>query len=159
MAISMRQLHPLFMAEVEGIDLRRTLDVGIVSALVAALDRYAVLVFAGQDIDDEQQLAFGRLFGPIESATFTVLKDRDHQRRHREINYVSNLDAEGHLLPHDNRVRMYQLGNRLWHTDSSFKKIPGRYSLLHARIVPLQGGETEFADLRAAYDALPEAMK
>src|SRR6266446_10357357 len=156
MTISLRQLHPLFMAEIGGIDLSQPLDADTVAALVAALDRHAVLVFPGQDVDDEQQLAFGRLFGPIESATFTVLKDRDHQRRHREINYVSNLDPEGRLLPHDNRVRMYQLGNRLWHTDSSFKKIPGRYSLLHARIVPPHGGETEFADLRAAYDALPE---
>jgi len=159
MTISVRQLHPLFMAEIGGINLSQPLDADTVAALVAALDRHAVLVFPGQDVDDEQQLAFGRLFGPIESATFTVLKDRDHQRRHREINYVSNLDPEGRLLPHDNRVRMYQLGNRLWHTDSSFKKIPGRYSLLHARIVPPHGGETEFADLRAAYDALPETMK
>jgi alpha-ketoglutarate-dependent 2,4-dichlorophenoxyacetate dioxygenase len=159
MSIFVRQLHPIFAAEVTGIRSEGGLDPTIVGELVAALDRHAVIVFPGQDISDDQQLAFGRLFGTLESATFGVLKDRDHQRRHREINYVSNLDPNGQLLPHDNRVRMYQLANRLWHTDSSFKKVPGRYSLLHARIVPPEGGETEFADLRAAYDALPETVK
>jgi alpha-ketoglutarate-dependent 2,4-dichlorophenoxyacetate dioxygenase len=159
MPVSMRQLHSHFTAEITDIDLRQTLDPATVAELVAALDRYAVLVFPGQAIDDDQQLAFGRLFGTLEIATFSVLKDRDHHRRHHQINYVSNLDPEGHLLPQDNRVRMYQLANRLWHTDSSFKKIPGRYSLLHARVVPSEGGETEFADLRAAYDALPAATK
>jgi alpha-ketoglutarate-dependent 2,4-dichlorophenoxyacetate dioxygenase len=159
MGISIRQLHPTFAAEVTSIDLRGTLDAAIVGDLVATLDLHAVLVFPDHDIDDEQLLAFGGLFGTLESATFGVLKDRDHQRRHRQINYVSNLDPNGQLLPHDNRVRMYQLANRLWHTDSSFKKVPGRYSLLHARIVPPEGGETEFADLRAAYDALPGTMK
>jgi alpha-ketoglutarate-dependent 2,4-dichlorophenoxyacetate dioxygenase len=159
MSFSAQQLHPMFAAEIAGIDLRGPIAPDVVTELTAALDRYAVLVFPGQEIDDDQQLAFGGLFGPLESATFLALKDRDHQRRHRQINYVSNLDSDGRLLPDDDRVRMYQLANRLWHTDSSFKKIPGRYSLLHARIVPPEGGETEFADLRAAYDALPETMK
>jgi alpha-ketoglutarate-dependent 2,4-dichlorophenoxyacetate dioxygenase len=159
MGFSVQQLHPLFVAEITGVDLRGSVDPRTVTDLTVALDRYAVLVLPGQAIDDDQQLAFGSLFGPLETATFLALKDRDHRRRHRQINYVSNLDPDGRLLPDDNRVRMYQLANRLWHTDSSFKKIPGRYSLLHARIVPPEGGETEFADLRAAYDALPEAMK
>jgi alpha-ketoglutarate-dependent 2,4-dichlorophenoxyacetate dioxygenase len=159
MAISVRQLHPVFAAEISGIDLRERIDPSLVVELATALDRHAVLVFPGQDIDDEQQLAFGALFGPLETATFLHLKDRDHRRRHQQINYVSNLDPDGRLLPGDDRIRMYQLANRLWHTDSSFKKIPGCYSLLHARIVPPNGGETEFADLRAAYDALPETMK
>jgi alpha-ketoglutarate-dependent 2,4-dichlorophenoxyacetate dioxygenase len=159
MSLSFRPFHPGFVAEVGGIDVRQPPASETVAELAAALDRYAVLVFPGQAIDDDQQLAFGRCFGPLESATFIHLKDRDQQRRHRQINYVSNLDPEGQLLPSDNRVRMYQLANRLWHTDSSFKAIAGRYSLLHARIVPPEGGETEFADLRAAYDALPEAMK
>jgi len=159
MSLSLRPLHPEFAAEIGGVDLRRPLAADTVAALVAALDRYAVLVFPGQEIDDEQQLAFARCFGPLESATFIHLQDRDHRRRHSQINYVSNLDPEGRRLPPDDRVRMYQLANRLWHTDSSFKTVAGRYSLLHARIVPPEGGETEFADLRAAYDALPDAMK
>jgi len=159
MTISVRPLHPSFVAQIDGIDLRELPSSDTVTELVAAIDRYAVLVFPGQEIDDEQQLAFGACFGPLESATFIHLKDRDHRRRHRQINYVTNLGPDGQLLPQDDRVRMYQLGNRLWHTDSSFKSIPGRYSLLHGRIVPPEGGETEFADLRAAYDALPEAMK
>ncbi|MBV9521529.1 MAG: TauD/TfdA family dioxygenase, partial [Alphaproteobacteria bacterium] len=159
MTLAIRALHPDFAAEIAGIDLRQSLASETVVELVAAIDRYAVLVFPGQDIVDEQQLAFGSCFGPLESATFIHLKDRDHRRRHGQINYVSNLDPEGRRLPPDDRVRMYQLANRLWHTDSSFKKIAGRYSLLHARIVPPEGGETEFADLRAAYDALPDWMK
>ena len=159
MSLTFRPFHPAFFAAGDGIDLRRPPAPEAMTELVAALDRYAVLVFPGQLIDDDQQLAFGGCFGPLESATLGHLKDRDRQRRHRQINYVSNLDPEGRLLPSDNRVRMYQLANRLWHTDSSFKAIAGRYSLLHARIVPPAEGETEFADLRAAYDALPETMK
>jgi alpha-ketoglutarate-dependent 2,4-dichlorophenoxyacetate dioxygenase len=159
MTLAVRQLHPLFMAEISGIDLARPPGPAVVAELVAAIDRHAVLVFPGQAIDDEQQLAFARGFGPLERATLIALKDRDHGRRHGEINYVSNLDPDGRRLPADDRIRMYQLANRLWHTDSSFKAIPGRYSLLHARIVPPAGGETEFADLRAAYEALPPAMK
>jgi alpha-ketoglutarate-dependent 2,4-dichlorophenoxyacetate dioxygenase len=159
MSLTFRQLHPLFVAEVHGVDLRQPIGPQPVDELVAALDRYAVLVFPRQPIADEQQLAFGRMFGPLETATFAVLQDRNNKVRHKEINYVSNLDENGRLLAGDNRIRMYQLANRLWHTDSSFKKIPGRYSLLHARVIPPAGGETEFTDLRAAYDALPDAMK
>jgi alpha-ketoglutarate-dependent 2,4-dichlorophenoxyacetate dioxygenase len=159
MRISVRSLHPGFVAEIEGIDLRQPQPAAIVDELVSALDQYAVLIYPEQEIDDDQQLAFGAYFGPLETATFIHLRDRDHARRHQQINYVSNLDPEGRVLPEGDRVRMYQLANRLWHTDSSFKAIPGRYSLLHARVVPPEGGETEFADLRAAYDKLPEAMK
>ena len=159
MTISLRPLHSGFVAEIKDIDLRQPQPAGMVGELVAALDRYAVLIYPEQDITDDQQLTFGRYFGPLESATFVHLKDRDHTRRHQQINYVSNLDPEGRMLPQDDRVRMYQLANRLWHTDSSFKKVPGRYSLLHGRVVPPEGGETEFTDLRAAYDELPEAMK
>ena len=159
MTISIEPMHPKFVAEIAGTDLRQPQPQEIVDALVAALDRYAVLIYPQQGIDDDQQLAFGRYFGPLETATLIHLKDRDHARRHTQINYVSNLDPEGRMLPQDDRVRMYQLANRLWHTDSSFKAIPGRYSLLYARVVPPEGGETEFADLRAAYDELPEAMK
>ena len=159
MTLSVRPLHSRFVAEIGGIDLRQPQPPAIVNELVAAADRYAVLIYPAQDIEDDQQLAFGGCFGPLESATFIHLKDRDHQRRHKQMNYVSNLDPEGRMLPPDDRVRMYQLANRLWHTDSSFKAVPGRYSLLHARVVPPEGGETEFADLRAAYDELPVAMK
>ncbi|MBI1774121.1 MAG: TauD/TfdA family dioxygenase [Proteobacteria bacterium] len=159
MPITVEQLHPLFAASVSGLDLRNPPNSETVDAIRAAIDRYAVLVFHGQSIDDQQQLAFGRLFGPLETATLRMLKERNPSLRHPEMNYVSNLNEEGHRLPADNRIRMYQLANRLWHTDSSFKKIPGRYSLLHARVVPPVGGETEFADLRAAYDALPEKTR
>jgi alpha-ketoglutarate-dependent 2,4-dichlorophenoxyacetate dioxygenase len=87
------------------------------------------------------------------------MKDRDKSLRRSQINYVSNLDEKGRMLPDDHRMRMYFLANRFWHTDSSFKRIPGKYSLLHARAIPPEGGETEFADLRSAYDALPDETK
>ena len=139
MTMSVRPLHIAFVAEIEGIDLRQPQPPAIVDELVAAADHYAVLIYPEQDIEDDQQLAFGGCFGPLETATFINLKDRDHSRRHKQMNYVSNLDPEGRMLPQDDRVRMYQLANRLWHTDSSFKAVPGRYSLLHAARRPAGG--------------------
>jgi len=117
-----------------------------------------VLVFRNQDIDDDQQIAFGENFGPLEAETATV---DVHKRRlkHRQMNDISNLDEHGQLLATDDRRRMFALGNRLWHSDSSFKATPAKYSMLHARVVPPEGGETEFADMRAAWDVLPERTR
>jgi alpha-ketoglutarate-dependent 2,4-dichlorophenoxyacetate dioxygenase len=159
MSISVEQAHPLFVGIVTGIDLRQKLDPSYVADLQELLDRYAVIVIRGQQINDEQQLAFTELLGPIESATFAAMKDRDKSLRSNQVNYVSNLDEKGHMLSADHRMRQYQLANRFWHTDSSFKRIPGKYSLLHARELPPTGGDTEFADLRASYDALPVEKK
>ncbi|MBV8400554.1 MAG: TauD/TfdA family dioxygenase [Acetobacteraceae bacterium] len=154
MSLDFKPLHPLFAAEVEGIDLRERQSSGVIEELERAMDRYAVLVFRGQDIDDDQQMAFGKSFGPIEPTAFTV--DADKRRlKHVEMNDISNLDTNGRLLAADDRRRMFNLGNRLWHSDSSFKATPAKYSLLHGRAVPPEGGETEFADMRAAWDALP----
>lgn len=153
MSLSFTPLHPFFMAEVTGADLSKPLPEGQVAEIVAAMDRHAVLVFRGQDIDDTQQIAFGTAFGPLEGETATV--DADKKRlQHAQMNDISNLDEKGQLLAADDRRRMFALGNRLWHSDSSFKSTPARYSLLHGRVVPPEGGETEFADTRAAWDAL-----
>ena len=154
MTLRLTALHPLFAAEAGGIDLRRPLDPATAREIEAAMDRHAVLVFRGQDIDDDQQMAFARALGPIEQTRATV--DADKQRlKHREMNDISNLDEKGRILSADDRRRMFNLGNQLWHSDSSFKATPAKYSMLHARVVPPEGGETEFADMRAAWDRLP----
>jgi len=153
--LEVRQLHPLFMGEVSGVDLGRPVDPDALAALVAALDRHAVLVFHDQFIDDEQQLAFSRLLGPLET-TRQAHRPAVKLRLHVGVSDVSNLDENNRLLQGEDYRRMSGLANRLWHTDSSFKRTPAKYSLLSARILPSWGGETEFADLRAAYDALPQ---
>jgi len=145
-----------FVAEITGLDLRQPLSPDQARAIESAADRHAVLVFPGQDLDDDQQVAFGMNFGPLEQDQATV--DADKRRlSHRLVNDISNLDEAGRLLAADDRRRLFNLGNRLWHSDSSFKATPAKYSMLHARSIPPTGGNTEFADMRAAWDALPPA--
>ncbi len=149
---------PLFAGEVSGIDLTRRLTDAEVAAVHAGMDRFGVLVFHGQQLEDEQQLAFSRQLGPLETATGDIAPV--HERRlSMEVNDISNLDRHGELLPRDDRRRLFGLGNMLWHSDSSFKEVPAKYSLLSARQIPPTGGNTEFADMRAAYDALDDAAK
>jgi alpha-ketoglutarate-dependent 2,4-dichlorophenoxyacetate dioxygenase len=159
MTIRVEPIHPSFFARIEGVDLRQPIDDQALAAIQAASDRYAVLVFPGQAIDDDQQIAFTTRFGPLEGVAKANLKGNPQRLKHREVADVSNLDENNRLLKADDRRRLYSLGNQLWHTDASFRAVPARYSLLSARVIPPTGGETEFADLRAAYDALPEAMK
>jgi alpha-ketoglutarate-dependent 2,4-dichlorophenoxyacetate dioxygenase len=151
-------LHPLFAARAEGLDLRLPLNAAEVAAITAAMDRYAVLVFPGQHFEGDQQLAFGRHFGEVEDVPTLVDQGRRRLADNR-VNDISNLGVDGNILPADDRRRMFNLGNLLWHSDSSFKPVPAQYSMLHARVIPPEGGETEFADMRAAWDALPEKMK
>jgi alpha-ketoglutarate-dependent 2,4-dichlorophenoxyacetate dioxygenase len=158
MAISVKQLHPLFVGEVSGVDLREAPDAATMSQIVAAADRHAVLVFHDQTFTDDQQIAFSRLLGPLET-TIKAYRPGHKARLDLHVSDVSNLDEQSRVLAADDRRRMNGLGNRLWHTDSSFKAVPARYSLLSARAIPGDGGETQFADMRAAYDALPDAMK
>jgi alpha-ketoglutarate-dependent 2,4-dichlorophenoxyacetate dioxygenase len=122
------------------------------------MDQVAVLVLRDQMLDDEQQLAFGRALGPLEPMPAQVGMEKQ-RLKHRELVDISNLEVDDSLLAADDRRRMFNLGNQLWHTDSSFKATPAKYSILHARVIPPEGGETEFADMRAAWDALPEAMQ
>lgn len=151
-------LHPLFAARIEGLDLRQPLNPAQARWVEERMDEFAVLVFPGQDLSDEQQIAFGENFGPMEAETASV---DVHKRRlgHARMNDISNLDENGALLAADDRRRFFALGNRLWHSDSSFKRVPAKYSGLHGRVVPGQGGNTEFADMRAAWDALPENLR
>ena len=154
MALKITPLHPHIGARAEGVDLRRPLSADEAAQFAAAMDRHAVLVLPGQDIDDDQQMTFATNFGPLETTRATV--DVAKQRlAHPLMNDISNLDEKGAILAADDRRRMFNLGNRLWHSDSSFKATPAKYSMLHAKSIPPEGGETEFADMRAAWDALP----
>jgi alpha-ketoglutarate-dependent 2,4-dichlorophenoxyacetate dioxygenase len=159
MSVTMRQIGPCFAAEVAGIDLRKPLSTDEVAAVHQGMDRYAVLVFHGQDLDDGQQLAFTRSLGDIEHAIGTSLRAADELRLPTTFADVSNLDKHNQVFARDDRRRLFAIGNRLWHSDSSFKAVPAKYSLLHARSVPSRGGNTEFAYMPAAYDALDEETK
>jgi alpha-ketoglutarate-dependent 2,4-dichlorophenoxyacetate dioxygenase len=154
MAVSIRQIHPVFVGEVSGVDLRQSLSCDGVAAIDGGMDRYAVLVFHDQNITDEQQIAFTRNFGEIEISAGGNVTQPHEKRLDSLMNDVSNLGHDNRPLPRDDRRRLFNLGNQLWHSDSSFRAIPAKYSLLSARTVATKGGNTEFADMRAAYDAL-----
>jgi alpha-ketoglutarate-dependent 2,4-dichlorophenoxyacetate dioxygenase len=157
--ISIRQVHPVFIGEVSGADLRQPLSKADVAAIEAGMDRYAVLIFRDQNITDDQQMAFTQNFGEIENAKGGNITKDDEYRLKKGMVDVSNLDKDGKPLPRDDRRRMFNLGNRLWHSDSSFRAKPAKYSILSARTVATQGGNTEFADMRAAYDTLDDATR
>lgn len=157
MAIEIRQIHDLFAGEVSGADLREPLSQDDVAAIEAGMDQYAVLVFRGQDITDEQQIAFSKNFGEIEAKKGGNI--RAESRVNELINDVSNLDNNNKPFNREDRFRYFNLGNHLWHSDSSFRAIPAKYSLLSGRKIPSEGGDTEFADMRAAYDALDSKTK
>ncbi len=160
MTVTIRQIHPVFVGEVDGVDVRCPLSAGDAAAIDAGMDSYAVLVFHGQDITDEQQVAFSENFGTIErSSTATNITKDGERRLGLDMADISNLDRHNRLLGRETRQRMFNLGNRLWHSDGSFRAVPAKYSLLSARAVPTRGGDTEFADMRAAYDALDDATK
>ena len=156
MAIQVTPLHPTLGAEVRGVDLTCTVTADVFAEIEAAFDRCGILVFPEQPVNDAQQLAFSQLFGPLEvNPNYAGAK----MRLRPDIADISNLDAEGRVLGRDDRRNLFNLGNQLWHTDSSFKRVPAKCSLLSARELPASGGETEFADLRAAWDALPETRQ
>jgi alpha-ketoglutarate-dependent 2,4-dichlorophenoxyacetate dioxygenase len=159
MPLSIRQLGPGFVGEVSGVDLTKPLSPADIAAIHAGMDRYAVLVFHGQDFTDEQQLAFTVSLGTLERTIAASLRKPEEYRLPDTFADVSNLDKEGRPLAREDRRRLYALGNQLWHSDSSFKVVPAKYSLLHARSITSKGGNTEFADMRQAYDALDQETK
>lgn len=154
MSLAIRQLHPVFVGEVSGIDVAGPLSGDEVAAIEAGMARYAVLVFHDQEITDKQQMAFARNFGAIEDARGGNITRPEDRRLQPGMNDVSNLGRDGRPLERDSRQRLFNLGNMLWHSDSSFRAIPAKYSILSARVVNPKGGNTEFADMRAAHDAL-----
>lgn len=159
MNLAITPLHPLFAAEIGGIDAGRALDAPAVEALTAAINRYAVLVLRDQRLNDDQQIAFASNFGRPE-INIGVYRSADQRRLERpEMADVSNVNARDEVHRREDQRRMFNLGNMLWHTDSSFRYPPGALSMLYAHAVPSSGGETEFADLRAAHDALDAATR
>jgi alpha-ketoglutarate-dependent 2,4-dichlorophenoxyacetate dioxygenase len=159
MTISIRQIHPVFVGEVSGVDLRHSLTPEEVAAIEAGMDRCAVLVFRDQNITDEQQIAFTRNFGEIENSAGGTVTKAHEKRLSPLMNDVSNLGRDHLPLARDDRTRLFNLGNQLWHSDSSFRAIPAKYSILSGRVVVEKGGNTEFADMRAAHDALDERTR
>jgi alpha-ketoglutarate-dependent 2,4-dichlorophenoxyacetate dioxygenase len=163
MTISIRQIHPLFAGEVSGADCTQPLSGADVAAIKAGMDEYGVLVFHDQPLTDEEQLRFTLQFGTMEPGFGNL---RAHFRADQEVRSLgagiadfSNLDGAGKPLPPDSRAYMFKLADRLWHSDSSFKAVPAKWSLLSGHAIPSWGGNTEFADMRAAYDALDERTK
>ena len=159
MPITIRQIHPVFVGEVSGIDIAKAVTREDAQAIDAGMAKYAVLVFRDQKLTDEQQMAFTGNFGPIEDARGGNITKPQDRRLVEGMNDVSNLAKDGSPLPRDSRQRLFNIGNMLWHSDSSFRVIPAKYSLLSARTVNRKGGNTEFADMRAAYDALDDETK
>ncbi|MCE2946617.1 MAG: TauD/TfdA dioxygenase family protein [bacterium] len=152
-------LHPLFVAEVSAIDLMQLHDPGTLALLRAGMDQHGVLVFHDQTFTDAGQLAFAQRFdGALHTKTGAAAV-RPNRLKYEGLSDISNVDEDGKLLHSEDRRRMYALGNRLWHTDASFQDPAGRYSMLSARVVPPAEADTEFADMRAAYDALDVATQ
>ncbi len=159
MTVSIRQIGPCFAGEVSGVDLTKPLSREEVAAIEAGMDQYAVLVFHDQPVTDDQQIAFSNNFGRIEPEVGSNITKPEERRLRVELADVSNLKKGNELYDRDDRRRMFNLGNRLWHSDSSFRATPAKYSLLSGRSIPSKGGDTEFADMRAAYDALDDETK
>ena len=160
MNVETRTEYPNFVGFVYGVDLKKDLDIKIVKEIDNAINKLSVLVFKDQNIDDSEQVRFTKYFGEIEASgnksNITKAKDR---RLSTDLADVSNLDKNNKPFTKDDPRRIFNLGNRLWHTDSSFKEIPAKYSLLSARNVSKEGGNTEFADMRSAYDNLESKIK
>jgi alpha-ketoglutarate-dependent 2,4-dichlorophenoxyacetate dioxygenase len=162
MVIETRALHPGFAAEAAGVDLSRALDDETIASIQAAIDAYPVLVFRDQHLTDAQLRDFAARFGPLEIGRSAA---RPGRRRLAipQIGDISNLDEDNRVRNLDDRRRLDSLGNRLWHTDASYMPVPVVLGLLHAVALPppsaFGNGETEFADMRAAYDELPDATK
>lgn len=159
MNISFQPLHPLFAAEVDGVDLRNVRSGEDLDRIRSGMDRYAVLVFRNQPLGDDDQLEFAQRFdGALHSKTGISALQKS-RFGNEALTDISNVSEEGAIMAQEDRRRAYSLANRLWHADATFQDPPGRYSMLHARVVPPTGANTEFADERAAYDDLSDAVK
>jgi alpha-ketoglutarate-dependent 2,4-dichlorophenoxyacetate dioxygenase len=159
MALTFRKLHSHFAAEVSPVDLRRVHDPETLAAIRGGMDEYAVLVFREQPFTDGEQLDFAQRLDGVLHTKLGISALQKNRLGNEALGDISNLDENGEIMKSDNRRRMYGLGNRLWHTDASFQDPAGRYSMLSAKVVPPVDADTEYADMRAAYDALPEDEK
>ena len=159
MALTFRKLSPHFVAEVSPVDLRRVHDAETLAQIREGMDEYAVLVFRDQTFTDDEHLAFAQRLDGVLHTKLGISALQKNRFGNEALGDISNLDENGEVMKSDNRRRMYGLGNRLWHTDASFQDPPGRYSMLSAKVVPPVPADTEYADMRAAYDALDADMK
>ena len=162
MTITIRPVQPGFVGEVTGIDIFQPITSDQVAAIERGMDQYAVLTFPDQAMTDDQQVVFSANFGELEVPLAAQMANPATRRFDKlELGDISNFDGKNtdRLRERDDSRRMYALANRLWHSDASFRAVGAGYTLLHARIVPSKGANTEFADMRAAYDALDEATK
>jgi alpha-ketoglutarate-dependent 2,4-dichlorophenoxyacetate dioxygenase len=160
MPVVIRPLHRLFVGEVAGVDCRAPLGPAEVAAIDAGMAEYAVLVFRDQEITDQEQIAFTRQFGELEHyETPGHIRKRGDERLGPGVADFSNLDRDGRIISAEDRVWFFKLADRLWHSDSSFRPVPAKYSILSGRVIPSRGANTEFADMRAAYDALDPRSK
>ena len=158
MNLSFKPLHPLFAAEASGFDLTRPLSPDQVRQVDDGMNRYAVLVFRNQPLDQDQQIAFAKSLGPLDLG-LRKLKRNPHRFKHEELIDISNVGMDGEVTARDHAKVVGNVATQLWHSDSSFQRPRARYSMLQAVTLPSWGGETEFADLRAAYDGLPDRLK
>jgi alpha-ketoglutarate-dependent 2,4-dichlorophenoxyacetate dioxygenase len=159
MRLRFQTLHPGFAAEVSPVDLRHIHDAGTLAEIRAGMDEHAVLVFRDQPFTDDEHLAFAQRLDGTLHTKLGISALQKNRLGNEALGDISNLGADGGILPSGDRRRAYGLGNRLWHTDASFQDPPGRYSMLSAKVVPPAGADTEYADMRAAYDALPDEIK
>ena len=158
MALSFKPLHPLFAAEASGIDLTQPLGTEQVAEIDAGMNQHAVLVFRNQALDEDQQIRFAKSLGPLDLGLLK-LKRNPSRFKHAELIDISNVGIDDTVAARDSAKIVGNIANQLWHSDSSFQRTRARYSMLQAITLPSWGGETEFADLRAAYDALPETLR
>jgi len=159
MPLTFRKLHPHFVAEVSPVDLKGVHDAETLARIRAGMDEFAVLVFRDQVWSDAEHLDFAQRLDGMLHTKLGISALQKNRFGNEALGDISNLDENGEIMRSDNRRRMYGLGNRLWHTDASFQDPPGRYSMLSAKVVPPVPADTEYADMRAAYDALPEEEK
>lgn len=158
MSIKLTPLHPTFAASIDSVDLGAPIDDETFAELHAAIDMHGVIVYHGDKLSEDEQVSFASRFGPLDAVN-GIIQTGVKQRISARLVDISNIDDKGEILDRQNRRRMANLGNQLWHTDASFKATTAMYSLLHAHTVVGEGGETQFADMCAAYDALPQKMK
>src|ERR1700712_4851638 len=158
MPLQLKPLHPVFAAQASGIDLTQPVADADVRAINAAMNQYAVLVWRGQPLTAQQQINFAKSFGPLDIGLKRVFKRPERLEDERLID-ISNVDLQGNVAPRDSARNLSNFANQLWHSDSSFMNPRAAYSMLHSVILPSWGGNTEFTDLRAAYDALDERTR
>jgi len=151
-------LHPMFVAQASGVDLRQPLDMETIGAIDAAMDKYAVLVFRAQPLSEAEQVACARQFGPLD-AGLRKATGAATRFKHEELIDIGNVALDGSVADRENARLVGVLANQLWHADSTFQDVQVRYSMLSAVVVPEEGGQTQWVDLRAAWDALPEKTR